>query len=61
MDQENLKNVLALAKNEGQKAKVSLLLGDEAVPDPYWDNQLFEPVYQMIEQACQRIILEEGF
>lgn len=61
MDQENLKNVLAMAKNAEQKAKVSLLLGDEVVPDPYWDNQLFESVYQMIEQACQRIILEEGF
>ena len=59
MDQENLKNVLAMAKNGDQKAKVSLLLGDEVVPDPYWDNQLFEPVYQMIEQACERIIAEE--
>jgi protein-tyrosine phosphatase len=59
MDQENLKNVLAMAKNAEQKAKVSLLLGDEVVPDPYWDNQLFEPVYQMIEQACERIIAEE--
>lgn len=60
MDEENLKNVLAMAQNEDQKAKVSLLLGNEVIPDPYWDNQLFEPVYQMIEQACQRIIAEEG-
>ena len=60
MDHENLKNVLALAKSEEHTAKVSLLLGDEVVPDPYWDNTLFDPVYQMIEQACQRIIAEEG-
>ena len=60
MDHENLKNVLALAKNEEHKAKVCLLLGNEVVPDPYWDNDLFDPVYQMIEQACQRIIAEEG-
>lgn len=60
MDHENLKNVYALAKSKEHTAKVSLLLGDEVVPDPYWDNALFDPVYQMIEQACQRIIAEEG-
>ncbi|MFM6976448.1 MAG: low molecular weight protein-tyrosine-phosphatase [Sphingobacteriaceae bacterium] len=56
MDNENLKNVLALAQTEEQKQKVSLLLGEVPVPDPYWDNSQFEPVYQMIEQACQRFI-----
>lgn len=59
MDQENLKNVLALAQNEEQKAKVALLLGDEIVPDPYWDNNLFEPVFQMIEKACHQFIAQE--
>lgn len=59
MDRENLKNVLAQANTETQKAKVGLLLGNDVVPDPYWDNALFEPVYQLIEQACERILNEE--
>jgi protein-tyrosine phosphatase len=52
MDRENLKNVLALAESEDHKLKVRLLLENEVVPDPYWDNQLFEPVFQLIEKAC---------
>lgn len=53
MDHENLKNVLALAQTDAQKQKVSLLLGDKAVPDPYWDNSQFEPVYHLVYQACE--------
>lgn len=56
MDHENLKNVLALAETADHKAKVGLFLGDEIVPDPYWDDSRFEPVFQLIEKACKEFI-----
>lgn len=56
MDKNNLKDVLALAKNEKQKAKVSLLVENKNVPDPYWDKlEDFEIVFQMIDEACEKI------
>lgn len=59
MDHENLKNVLSLASYEWQQQKVKLLLCDEIVPDPYWDNNLFEPVFQMVEQGCRSFIEQQ--
>jgi protein-tyrosine phosphatase len=57
MDKNNLKDVLALAKNEEQRKKVSLILenGDD-VPDPYWGEMKdFDHVYQLLDSACERI------
>jgi protein-tyrosine phosphatase len=59
MDRMNLKDVLSLARNEEDKKKVRLLLGDGIVPDPYYDDTQFDPVYRMIEKACKKIIEEE--
>ncbi|MGN0001905.1 MAG: low molecular weight protein-tyrosine-phosphatase [Sphingobacterium composti] len=56
MDRQNYKDVIRLAKNEEQKAKVSLFLEDDIVPDPYYDDALFEPVYTMVEKRCQDLI-----
>lgn len=56
MDKSNLANILALAQNEGQAKKVKLLLGDSVVPDPYYDDDLFEPVFNLIEDGCKTII-----
>jgi protein-tyrosine phosphatase len=58
MDDQNLKNVLALAQTEEEKQKVRLLLGTDFVPDPYFDDALFEPVYRLIEQGCKQYIAE---
>ncbi|MBE8713882.1 low molecular weight protein-tyrosine-phosphatase [Sphingobacterium hungaricum] len=58
MDSQNYADVLALAKTEEQKRKVKLFLLDNAVPDPYYDSNLFEPVYSMIERRCQELIHE---
>lgn len=60
MDSENLKNVLALCRNEIQEKKVSLLLSHDKdsevneVPDPYWGGG-FEYVYCLIESACDKL------
>ena len=29
---------------------------NQSVPDPYWDNNGFEKVYQMLDQACDQIV-----
>ena len=58
MDRENLRSVLNLAHTAEQRARVRLFLGDREVPDPYYDNQLFDPVYQMVEERCNMLIQE---
>jgi len=64
MDKSNYNNIIALAENQMQIAKVSLLL-DEAnltnneVPDPYYGGaDGFEKVYHMIDVACETIALK---
>jgi protein-tyrosine phosphatase len=49
-------HVLALAPNEQATAKVRLLLGDKEVPDPYYDDNQFQPVFAMINVGCVDII-----
>ena len=58
MDRQNYKDVIRLAKTQEQIDKVSLFLADDIVPDPYYDDTLFEPVYQMIYKRCQLLVDE---
>jgi len=58
MDKSNLSDILAKARNDQDRKKVRLLLGDQIVPDPYYDDSQFEPVFQMIEKGCKEIIKE---
>ena len=58
MDRQNYKDVIRLAQSEEQKTKVSLFLDDDIVPDPYYDDAMFEPVYAMVEKRCQDLILK---
>jgi protein-tyrosine phosphatase len=58
MDRNNLSDILAMAPDEAAAAKVQLLLGDKIVPDPYYDDSQFEPVFKMIEAGCREIITE---
>lgn len=60
MDEKNLSDVLRLARNQEDRKKVALFLGENSVPDPYWDDELFEPVYQMIEKRCREILQLEN-
>lgn len=62
MDQRNLRDVLFLARNETDKNKVDYLLNElnpgrnQIVPDPYYgETSDFEHVYNLMEQACERI------
>lgn len=62
MDNSNFKDVISLARNDDDRAKVQLIL-DEIfpaenvdVPDPYFGGDLgFENVYQMLDEACDKI------
>ncbi|MDB4534657.1 low molecular weight phosphotyrosine protein phosphatase [Vicingaceae bacterium] len=63
MDESNKKNILALARSEEDKKKVTLYLEDYHpyenvnVPDPYYGGaQGFEDVYQMLAIACDNFI-----
>ncbi|MCS3732890.1 low molecular weight protein-tyrosine-phosphatase [Mucilaginibacter dorajii] len=56
MDKSNLSNVLNMARNNEDAKKVSMLLGDKIVPDPYYDDAQFEPVFMLIENGCKEII-----
>lgn len=62
MDNQNYKDVIALASHENEKAKVQLILNelfpDENVdvPDPYYGLQDgFARVYDMLDEACDVI------
>lgn len=56
MDRNNLEDVLSLAKTEEERKKVSLLLNDQEVADPYWgDMNDFDEVFQILENASQKI------
>ncbi len=56
MDKNNLSDILAKAPNKEDEKKVKLLLGDKIVPDPYYEDTQFEPVFKMIEEGCREII-----
>lgn len=65
MDSSNYSNVMRLARNEKDKAKVELLLNklspgsNKAVPDPYYGgDDGFEEVFQLIYKACSVIAKE---
>ena len=58
MDKNNLADVLALAPNAQVAQKVKLLLGNKEVPDPYYDDKLFGPVFDLVEDGCKAFIKE---
>ncbi|QNK62643.1 low molecular weight phosphotyrosine protein phosphatase [Pedobacter sp. PAMC26386] len=59
MDKNNLRDVLKLAASEEHREKVRLFLtGDREVTDPYFDDQLFDPVFLTIEERAKRLIKE---
>lgn len=62
MDNENKKNVLALAPSEESKKKVKLILNElfenenMDVPDPYYGEELeFEHVFKLLDEASEII------
>ncbi len=58
MDHSNLKDIDALARHLEDRQKVSLILKEGIVPDPYYDDSQFDPVFRMIKKRCEEIIDE---
>lgn len=63
MDASNFQNVVKLARNDEDIAKVKLILNEihpnknYEVPDPYYGGDHgFENVYQMLDEACNNIV-----
>ncbi len=62
MDTQNYRDVLRLAQNDAQREKVQLILDlthpgeNRSVPDPYWDDDGFEQVFQLLDAACGKLI-----
>ncbi len=62
MDNQNYKDIIALADNEEEKSKVKMILNEifpgenVDVPDPYYGLENgFEKVYEMLDEACSII------
>lgn len=61
MDIQNYKDLQSLASKE-ETEKIKLILNEiypeehRSVPDPYWDDNGFEKVYQMLDEACEMIV-----
>lgn len=62
MDSSNYQNILQYAKTKEEEKKVELIMNfrtpgkNENVPDPYWDDNGFENVFQMLDEACESIL-----
>jgi low molecular weight protein-tyrosine phosphatase len=62
MDSSNLRNILHHATTKKQQDKVQLILNfsrpgsNENVPDPYWDDNGFEKVFHMLDEACEGVV-----
>ncbi|AUP77848.1 low molecular weight protein-tyrosine-phosphatase [Flavivirga eckloniae] len=62
MDESNFNNVISLARNDEDAAKVKFILNEiypnqnYDVPDPYYGgDDGFENVYKMLDEACDQI------
>lgn len=58
MDRHNLSEVTAMARTDQDHRKVSLLLKNDVVPDPYYDDTQFDPVFKMVDKRCREIVEE---
>lgn len=62
MDAANYQDIIAQAQSEEEKAKVKMILNESQpgmnaqVPDPYFGDHGFIGVYNMLNEACLKII-----
>lgn len=64
MDAANYHNVLRLAETDVEREKVALIMNlvnpgkNAQVPDPYYDDNGFELVFEMLDRACEALIAQ---
>lgn len=62
MDSSNYQNILRLARNESDKAKVHMIMNfsrpgqNTNVIDPYYGEEGFENVFHMLNEACEAMV-----
>lgn len=62
MDSSNYSDIIKLAQSKAERDKVRLIMNEvnpnknQVVPDPYYDDNGFEEVFQMLDKACAKII-----
>ncbi|MEI6312074.1 MAG: low molecular weight protein-tyrosine-phosphatase [Bacteroidota bacterium] len=62
MDKSNLQDIQKLAQNQEELKKIKLILNEShpnenlIVPDPYYNDNGFEEVYHLLDEACNSII-----
>lgn len=62
MDKSNYKDLMSWALDKEEESKVKMILNevypneDKSVPDPYFDDDGFQNVYEMLDKACDKII-----
>jgi protein-tyrosine phosphatase len=62
MDASNFRDIKKHAETAEEKEKVKMILNElypkenRSVPDPYYDDNGFEDVYDMLNRACDAII-----
>lgn len=66
MDSSNYQDIVRKAPLESQKEKVAMIMNfdapgmNESVPDPYWGEDGFGLVYEMLDRSCDKIISKFG-
>lgn len=62
MDTSNYSDILKHVQNEAEKNKVKLIMNESSpsqnisIPDPYYGEFGYENVYQMLDEACDKIV-----
>ena len=64
MDINNLSHLISLSSNVQERNKIRLILNEidpknhDSVPDPYYDDNGFLKVYNMLNEACEKIVIK---
>lgn len=62
MDSSNYQNLIAMCHTKAQEDKISMIMNmaqpgmNINVPDPYWGNDGFGLVFNMLDKACDSIV-----
>jgi protein-tyrosine phosphatase len=62
MDASNYRDIIKHTNSKEEKEKVKMILNESypkenrSVPDPYYDDNGFEDVFKMLDEACDKII-----
>ena len=64
MDINNFSHLISLSSNAQERNKIRLILNEidpknhDSVPDPYYDDNGFKKVYNMLNKACEKIAIK---